>query len=223
MWQLLVGVIPLALAAAITPTLIATQLLVVAEGERWRARALAVIAANTIAFGIVSALVLLGFARLPDAGTGGGGPIDTAIRAVAGAILVLVSLWFLWPHPGLAARTQASLERRLEHASVWVFFAVAFYFSITDLSSFVVLLPALHDVTSSTVDVVAKAIVMAVVLMLALQGTIAPALLRVVGGRRVLPGLQRTYAWVMGRQFAIVGVVCLAVGVYLIATALLHR
>lgn len=223
MWSLLVAVVPLALAAAVTPALVATQLLVIAQGDRWQARSIGVIAANAVAFGLVACVVLFGFAQLPDAGTGDGSTVDFVLRFGGGGALLIASVWFFFPHPSLAARTTASLERRLTNASTWVFVAAAFYFSITDLSSFVVLLPALHDVTASDIDMVFKAVVMAVVLLLALQATIFPALTRAILGRRIEPTLERVYAWVMRHQFLIVGLVMAVVGVFLVATALTGR
>lgn len=223
MLELLVGVIPLGIAAGITPALIAMQLLVVAEGVHWIRRAVWVIIANAIAFAIVISLVLLGFAQLPDAGTGHHGPLDAWIRMVAGGILLLASIWFFIPHAELAARARTSLERRLDHASTWVFFALAFYFAITDVSSYVVLLPAIHDVTSSDLPTAERAVVMVVLLILALQSTMLPPLVRLVGGAHVVPRLQVAYAWVMRNQFPIVGTVCALVGVFLIITGLARR
>lgn len=215
--DLLVQVLPLAIAAAFTPTLLALQLLVVAE-EAWVRRAIAIVAANALAFGIVIAIVLAGFAQLPDQGTGVLGPIDRWIRGVCGILLVLMSGFFLWPHPQMSARAQASLERRATNASTWVFFGLAFYFSITDLSSFLVLIPALHDVTVSQADLVAKILVVTVILVVALSTTWLPPVLRGVWGRQVTPTLDRLYHFVMRNQFPIVGVICLLFGIYLIVT-----
>lgn len=220
---LLFSVVPLALAAAITPTLIATQLLVIAQRDHWQARSLGVILANALAFGIVGFIAILGLAQLPDAGSGDGSTVDRILRLGGGVILLLASIWFFFPHPALAAKTTAALEKRLTNASIWVFFVAAFYFSITDLSSFVVLLPALHEVTASDIDVVFKAVVLAVVMFLALQGTILPALTRALFGRQVEPTLQRTYGWVMKHQFLIVGLVMAIIGVYLLVTAFTRR
>jgi hypothetical protein len=64
-------VIPLGIAAAITPGLIALQIIVV-SGPKWGRRALAVFVANALAFVIVGALMLLGLAQIHDAGSGQG-------------------------------------------------------------------------------------------------------------------------------------------------------
>lgn len=220
--DLLVQVLPLAVAAMFTPTLLALQLLVVAESP-WVRRAIAVAVANAVAFGLVIGIVLAGFAQLPDQGTGELGPLDRWLRVICGVVLLLMSVFFLWPHPQMSARAQASLERRAKDASVWVFFGLAFYFSITDLSSFLVLIPALHDVTVSRADLIAKVGVVSIILVIALSTTWLPPVLRGVWGRQVEPTLDRLYRFVMRNQFPIVGVICLLFGVYLIVTGTTGR
>ena len=217
--ELLMRVLPLAIAAAFTPTLLALQLLVVA-GESWVRRSIAVAVANAVAFAIVITIVLAGLAQLPDQGTGHLGTIDRWIRGVCGALLLLACVFFLWPHPEMSRRAQASLERRAKNASIWVFFGLAFYFSITDLSSFIVLIPALHEVTVSTLAIEFKAVVVLIVLAVALSTTWLPPTARAVLGRRITPFLDRLYQFVMTYQFQIVGTVCLIFGIYLLATGL---
>ena len=120
--ELYLQVIPLGLAAAVTPALIALQLLVMC-GDRWLPRGLLVIAANALAFGIVIALLVLGFAHLPDAHTGTSTGLD-ALRFGCGLVLLVMAVYFLLPHPGLNARTQAVLEKRAAHARGWMFMRV---------------------------------------------------------------------------------------------------
>ncbi len=218
---LLAHVVPLGIAAAFTPTLIALQLLVVC-GTQWIRRSLAVAIANALAFSLVIGLVLAGFARLPDAGTGTPSAWDAWLRIACGAGLLAAAGYFTWPHPELSARVQDSIERRTRDASVWAFFALACYFSITDFSTFVVLLPALHEVTMSSADTFAKAAAVAVVLTLALTPTWLPPTMRGILGHRISPTLDRLYGFVMHNQFRIVGAVCLVFGAFLLVTGLLR-
>ena len=144
--ELLIHVLPLAVAAAFTPTLLALQLLVIV-GDSWVRRS------------IVVAVMLAGLAQLPDQGAGHVGPIDRWIPGVCGALLLIAGIFFLWPHPELSRKARVSRERRAGGASSWVFFVLAFYFSITDLSSFIVLVPAMHEVTVSTIAIELKAVI----------------------------------------------------------------
>jgi len=156
--ELLIHVLPLAVAAAFTPTLLALQLLVIV-GDSWVRRSIVVAVANAIGFTIVVAVMLAGLAQLPDQGAGHVGPIDRWIPGVCGALLLIAGIFFLWPHPELSRKARVSRERRAGGASSWVFFVLAFYFSITDLSSFIVLVPAMHEVTVSTIAIELKAVI----------------------------------------------------------------
>ena len=176
-------VIPLGLAAAITPGLIALQILVV-SGPKWGKRALAVFVANLTAFAIVGALMLLGLAQLPDAGTGKHDYTFPLIRVIAAVILFLIAIFFLLPHPQLLAKSKGMLEGVEGKAKPWEFAALAFYFSITDVSTFAVMAPALHNVTVSSADMIIQAFFVMLFFVLALMATWTPPVLRVVLGAR---------------------------------------
>ena len=220
--HLLADVIPLGLAAAVTPTLIALQLLVVC-GDEWIRRALAVAAANAVAFAIVVTVVLAGLAQLPDRNTGTLGPIDLWLRIGCGTLLLVSAVYFFLPHPELAAKVQGTIERRTRNASVWLFFGISFYFSITDFSTFIVIIPALHGVTVSDGIPAAKVLAVAVLMVLALMPTWVPPTTRAPLAHRIEPALGRAYRYVMTHQFPIVGSICVAAGAFLVISALLRR
>ena len=67
------------------------------------------------------------------------------------------------------------------------------------------------------------ALLLTIGVVLALQATVLPALVRLLGGRRIQPSLHRIYGWVMRNQFPIVGAMCAAVGVFLVVTAVTRR
>jgi hypothetical protein len=93
---------------------------------------------------------------------------------------------------------------------------------ISDLSSFIVLLPGLHDVTSSDANLPTKAICLTILLLLALLGTGGPLIVRLALGSRVAPALDRTYHWVMANNLRIVGLMLLGIGGYLLVTAVMR-
>lgn len=216
--HLLAQVIPLGLAAAITPTLIGLQLLVVAEAV-WLRRAIVVVVANALAFILVMGVVTAGFAQLPDAGKGHGAGLD-GLRFACGLILLVMSVYFLLPHRDLQAKAKAIIENRVARASSWLFFGLAFYMSISDLSSFIVLLPGLHDVTASPANLAVKAIALAVLLALALLATAGPLLIRLLLGARATPTLGRMYDWVMTNNLRLVGAMLVVIGGFLTVSAI---
>ena len=218
--RLLLDVIPLGLAAAITPTLIGLQLLVVAETP-WLRRALVVLGANALAFVLIMVIVAAGFAQLPDAGQGHSAGLDK-LRFGCALVLLVMSVYFLLPHRDLQVKAQEFVERKVAKASSWLFFGLAFYMGISDLSSFIVLLPGLHDVTSSDANLPTKAICLTILLLLALLGTGGPLIVRLALGSRVAPALDRTYHWVMANNLRIVGLMLLGIGGYLLVTAVMR-
>ena len=215
----MLDVIPLGIAAAITPGLIGLQIIVV-SGPKWKARALAVFFANALAFSIVAGLLLLGLAQLPDAGTGNHDDSYPVIRIIAAAILFLTAIFFLIPHPELLAKSQSALQAVEGKAKPWEFAALAFYFSITDLSSFAVMAPALHDITVSSADLIFQALFVLIFFVLALMATWTPPAIRILLGSRAEGVLSPIYSFVMNRQFQILAAMCVVFGIYLLVTGL---
>jgi hypothetical protein len=212
-------VIPLGIAAAITPGLIALQIIVV-SGPRWGVRAAAVFVANALAFSIVAALLLLGLAQLPDAGTGQGSHSYPVIRIIAAVILFLIAIFFLIPHPQLLAKSKGMLQGVEGRAKPWEFAALAFYFSITDLSSFAVMAPAMHDITVSSADLIIQAVFVAIFFVFALMATWTPPAIRLLLGSRAEGVLSPIYSFVLNRQFQILAAMCAVFGIYLLITGL---
>jgi hypothetical protein len=214
-WQLLVAVAPLGVAAAITPTLFALQVLVV-SGPRWRSRAVAVALAAAMVFAAVFGLVLAGLSQLPDAGTGRHGRTEYVISLLVGAILVPLGIWLLRPHMHADAEMQRKVEGYAEHANPWVFFGIAAYMSATDFSSLLVMVPALHLVTSSAVAAASKAFVVLLLFLCIMLPVLLPPTAVLIGGDRAIARLRRVYDAVMGHQVQVMGVVAFVVGLALL-------
>ncbi|MBK6764394.1 MAG: GAP family protein [Micrococcales bacterium] len=215
MWELLTSVLPLGLAAAVTPTLFALQVLVV-SGPHWQTRARSVVVGAGAVFLVVFALVLGGLSQLPGAGTGTKPRWEYVIELGCGLILMLAAIWMLRPHPEADARLEKKVEGYADHASPWMFAGLAAYMSVTDFSTLVILLPALHDVTNSAVPVAGKALVVALLYGCALLPVVGPPLAVRVAGDRGVQAMKRLYALVMGHQLQVMGAVAGAVGVILI-------
>lgn len=214
-------VVPLGIGAAFTPSLLALQILIV-SGDPWRRRALAVAVGSGLAFGIVGVLFFLGFAQLPVASTSPRSPdvIGGFIRLAAAGVLAIASVYLFWPHPALQARVESGIKARSARASLLVFFMMAFLLSIKDISFFVLLIPALHDIAVAPVSIPVRVVALAVLYALALFGVLAPPAARLLLGHRVNGALQAIYRFTMDNQFRIVGVVSAVMTMYLLVTGL---
>lgn len=212
---LLVAVLPLAIASAVTPTLFALQVLVV-SGADWQRRATAVAIGAAGVFIVYFALVLAGFSQLPGAGTGHHGRWHYVIALVVGAALIPVGVWMLRPHPHADAAMERKVSAYADHANPWVFLGISAYMSVTDFSSLLVVIPALHEVTNSAVAVADKGVVVAFLLVCVLLPVLLPPTAVLVAGQRAIGHLRRMYAVIMGHQVQVMGAVALAVGVVLL-------
>ncbi len=216
MGWLLVQVLPLGIGAAFTPSLVALQILIVGQ-DPWHRRALAVILGAGSAFGIAGALFLFGFAKLPVPESGHD-VIGGLVRLAAAVILAIACTWLFRPHPVLQKKVEQGITTRVGKASVMAFFVMAFLLSIKDLSSFVLLIPAIHDIAVAQVNIVEKVVVLVVLYTLALSGVLLPPVARIVLGRRSNDSMARIYRFTMDHQFQIAGVVAAVFVVYLTVT-----
>ena len=211
----MVAVMPLALASAITPTLFALQVLVV-SGPRWRPRATAVAIGAAGVFLAYFALVLTGFSQLPDAGSGQHDRWHYLVAVASGAVLVPIGIWMLRPHPHADAAMERKVTGYAEHANPWVFLGISAYMSVTDFSSLLVVVPALHEVTNSAVAVLGKAAVVVFLFVCILLPVLVPPAAVVLGGTSAVGRLRRIYDVFMGHQMQVMGAVALGVGVVLL-------
>ena len=218
MGELLLKVVPLGIGAAFTPSLLAMQILIV-SGDPWRRRALAVIIGSGSAFGIVGVLSLLGFAQLP-APEPGADVIGGLLRLGAAAVLTGLCVYLFWPHPLLQKRVEAAITSRVARASAGVFLGMAFLLSIKDMSSFVMLVPALHDIAVSPTNIIERTVALVVLYGLALIGVLAPPAARLILGQRASGAMKGIYRFTMDYQFQIVGTVAAVMTVYLVISGL---
>lgn len=158
----------LGLAAAVTPSLLGLQVLVVA-GDPWRRRALAVAAGGSAAFLLVGALLLFGFAQLPVDSGRQHSTIWIAVRILAGLALVVIAIVLLRPHPRLQGRVEQELRSHMAHASNAVFLGIAFALSIKDVSSFIMMAPALHDIAVADILLIEQVCLVVLFFALALS------------------------------------------------------
>lgn len=212
---LILQVVPLGIGAALTPSLLALQVLV-CSADPWGKRAMAVVAGNALSFGLIGALVVLGFAAAPSHGV----TIGWLIRVLAGLVLAAAAAYLLMPHPRLARRVESSIEGFVSHASTWAFFGFAFILSIKDVSSFVMLVPAIHAIVVVG-DVGTQAVAAVVLYACALSTVLIPPLVRLLRDRRSRDPMRQVYRFTMEHQLQIGGTVAAVISAYLVVTGLM--
>lgn len=208
--------IVLGVAAAFTPMLLALQVVIV-SGDPWRRRSFAVALGGALAFGLVGGLLLMGFAQLPTLTTGDD-PTGGWLRLVAGVVLAVFAVVLFRPHPDLSKRVEADIRGYVARASSWVFFGVAFALSIKDLSSFIVMAPALHDIAVADLPVAGQVLLVVVLYGLALSPVLAPPAVRLAFGHRADPSFARLYRFTLDHQFQLVGGMAAVIAAFLLVS-----
>ena len=142
------------------------------------------------------------------------------LRLIAGAVLAVVAVVLFRPHPRLQEEMDRSLTEHAAHAKTPVFFTLAFMLSIKDVSSFVLLVPATHEIAASGEALVIELVVLLIVYALALSPVLVPPAYRLVRGDRANASMGRLYRFVMDHQLRIGGSVAAVFALYLVLSGL---
>lgn len=218
MLPLLATVIPLGLAAAVRPGLFALQLLIVGQSRWWpKARSFAIGAAiPLILFGV---LVFLGFNQLPTPQPGQLDILGISLRTIIGLVFLAAAVWLLISHPKLEQKSADYLTGKAEHSSARDFFFLGLVMNGKSLTSFALLLPALHDIATYRVNIIWQALSLLLLYALVFTTLWSPIVLAVLLGRRGSGALGKVSGYVLRHNFTILGVMFLLVGLYLTGSA----
>ena len=147
-------------------------------------------------------------------------PIGGVLWSLAAAVLLGVAVWLFWPHGQLTKTVEATLTARIEKANIWTFFGVAFALSIKDITSFALIVPALHETVEADVNLIFQLATALFVFALALIPVILPPLWRTVMPRNATRDLAVIYRFTMDNQFRIVGVIATLFCIYCVVMAI---
>jgi len=217
---LLATVVPLGLAAAVHPGLFALQLLIVGQPHWWsRARAFAVGAATPLL--LFGGLVFLGFSQLPLPKAGEADILGISLRTVVGVGFLVASVWLLRPHPSLQERSSDFLREKVRTGSPRDFFFLGLLMNGKSVTSYALLLPALHDIASAKAGDISQALALVLLYVLAFSTLWLPIVAVALFGARITKPLEHLSDYVTGHSFKIVGVMAVVIGLYLTGSAAL--
>jgi hypothetical protein len=196
MAALLVSVLPLALGAAISPTLLALQLLVLTGTAKPVARAWALAGGAALVLGAFSVLGLTLLNRLHPAKHGHHSLRGAVIMFTAGGLLAALAARSLLRRPTPADQHQSRTAGRLDHAPTLWFVGVGAIGMVVNFSTLVLFLPALHEITRSSVTLVGQGVVFGILFVITLLPVLLPVGMVSVVGDRAHPVLDRTHVLV---------------------------
>lgn len=217
--ELLVRVIPLAIGASFTPSLLGLQLLT-SGAPKWFIRSLAVATGSGSAFLIACVALTAGFATLPKSAPSSPDIVGGYIWLTAAVVLTGVTVWLFLPHPGLAQAAERGLTKRIAKAKPMTFFAFAFALSIKDITSFALLVPAIHDVTVSPVPWWFQLPTIVLIYVIAMVPVLLPPVWRLIRGDKGNAQLFRLFRFTMDHQFTILGVISSIFAIYCVLIAI---
>ncbi|MDH6422923.1 GAP family protein [Aurantimicrobium minutum] len=211
--EVLVRVIPLAIGASFTPSLLGLQLLSTSS-PKWIRRSIAVASGSGIAFLLACILLTAGFASLPHPAPHSPDIIGGFIWSLAAVVLAGVTVWLFLPHPDLAKKAEQGLTKRITRANTVTFFAFAFALSIKDITSFAMLVPAIHDVTAAQIPWWLQLPTIVLIYVIAMVPVLLPPLWRAIRGEKGNVQLTRLFRYTMDHQFKILGVISALFAIY---------
>jgi len=214
--SLFASVLPLAVGAAISPTLIALQVLVLASKESAKLKAVALLAgaAATLAVISVLAVTLLRSVDSKAADTSHG-TTYIALHLVCAVILAGLGVRAILKKPTPGERHQSKVGAKLSAAGPGFFLGVGVVGMLTDLSSLVLFVPAMHEIVRSDAGVVAKLVVFAFLFTMLLLPLLVPLLLVVAMGERADAVLAKLNTFISKTARFINAAICFVFAAYL--------
>lgn len=213
MGSLLAIVVPLACGAAVSPTILALQLLTLSRREQPLARSWAVAAG--------CALVLAGLslaALLLAKGTGGSDSPSEAggiVKLAAAALLLALGVRTLTRPAPAAPKPERQSAHPLRASS-----ALGSAMMLTNFSTLVLYFPAVHAIGIDDADLGAKAVAFVLLFSITLLPALGPPLLVTLLGQRATPALQALNGFFTTHRRGIGAGICFAFAALLAATGL---
>ena len=196
MGSLLAIVVPLALGAAISPTLFALEVLVLSGRHHPVARAWALAGG---AAAILIAFSALGLTLLQNLHSGHNrSSVDASIDLAAGVLLTLLAARALHPRKTAAESHHDRTRRRLADMPTILFVGVGGLGMLVNFSTLLLFLPALHEISRSSVSLAGKGATWLILVVITLLPVLIPVTLVVILGPRASPLLGRLNTFVGG-------------------------
>ena len=221
MGALLTKTVPLALGAAISPTVLAVGLLILSGTRRPVARG-ATFTAGVLA--VLAGLTAVGLTLTHHAISGPAkhDPITRAIDGTLGAVLLLLAVATVLravttDRESAAPPPPADPE---QHASLAAAFLLGAAMMMSNFSTILLYLPAMREISASRVDTADKAVVVVVVFVITSLAATLPLLLRVVAPVPASRWFATMHAFVTRHQRQIAVVVEVLFGAYLLLKAI---
>lgn len=218
---LLLRVLPLALGAALSPIILALQMMTLTTGSRRQLRAWLVAIGAALACVMWTVVGLYVVNRLPHPARGPD-PTSGAIRVALALVLVSLGVNALYHRNPDASPAQAEAPPDGGPAHLPRAVLLGFAAMLSNASSLVLFLPALHEITHARTDDANKSIVLGVLILVTLVPALVPPLAAVIGGASARSGLDRLSAMIATHHTTINATICFVFAAYLLVTGVVR-
>lgn len=216
--QLLIGTLPFAAGAAVSPTVLTVVILILASGEHARRRAW-LFAVGGTAFTVVFILVcrtlltqISGSGNAPD-------PVDRIIEGVLAIALVVLAM-LPWMRKRQARPGPGRIQRLLSSDRSSVFLGLGVLAMALNGSTLIIVLAGSHHITQTSAALDAKILAAVVLLIGAVLPLVLPPLLVSLSGHRADRFLHSLNNFATAHQRVINTVILIAIAVLLAYKAL---
>ncbi len=216
MAALVVSVLPLAIGAAVSPTLLALQLLVLTGSTHPVSRAWALAGGAAVVLAVFSLLGVTVLNRLHPSEPHRHSVHGAVIMFLCGGLLAVLAVRSVLKRPTPAEQHKTRTAGRLQNAPTGWFLGVGAIGMVVNFSTLVLFLPALHEITRSSVGITGRVMVFVLLYLITLVPVLVPVGLVTVLGDRAQPLLESTHTFVT-RHARMIGIVIEVVfAVYLV-------
>src|ERR1019366_837634 len=209
MSSLLTAVLPLALGAAVSPTLLALQLIVLSGTAHRLTRAWALAAGAALVLAAFSLLCVTALARGRPS-HGHKSATDAVVLIASGVLLGALAVRSRIRTPTVGERHTSRISERLTTAPTSWYVGVGAFGMVVNFSTLLLVLPAVHEITHSTASGSARVTAFVLLYVIVLLPVLAPVVLAQLLGHRADHALDVTHRWV-GRNARTIGTVIEAV------------
>lgn len=213
MSDLIKEVLPLAIGSAVSPTLLAVVLLILAGGEHPRARGAFFTLGGTAMLVVLGAIVLSIGSKTVQSGAKHTDTVTAAADVVFGVLLLALAMR-AFMHKGPAKQREA--RRHLKGVRAGRFFAFGFTMMTVNVTTLVLYIDATKEVAHASVSDASRAIVMAILIAFATLPAFGPVTAYAIAPDPASRALGRLNAFVTRHAAAIGGGLCLVFGAYLL-------
>jgi threonine/homoserine/homoserine lactone efflux protein len=218
--QLLAKAIPLALGAAVSPTVLAVGLLILSGPRRPVARGTAFTAGVLAILGVLTAFGLT-LTHHAVSGPAKHDPITRAIDGTFGAVLLLLALATVLKalttdREDPAPKPEADPDK---HAGLAAAFLLGTAMMMANFSTILLYLPAMREISASRVGTTDKAVVVVIVFLITSLAATVPLLLRVLVPGPAARWFTSLHAAVTRHQRQVAVVIEVVFGAYLLVKA----